>query len=93
MTSLLQVRIDKKKKEQARKIFRNLGMDLTTGVNVFISAVIRAKGIPFNLYEDNEDGKEFKPEIIKEIQKAHEDCLAGRCYTLEEAKKILKIDK
>jgi DNA-damage-inducible protein J len=93
MTSLLQVRIDKKKKEKAQKIFKNLGMDLTTGVNVFISAVVREKGIPFDLYEDDEDEKELKPEIIKAIQEAHEDYLAGKYYTLEEAKKILKVGK
>jgi len=95
MTSLLQVRIDKKKKEQAQKIFKNLGMDLTTGVNVFISAVVRAKGIPFDLYDDfdDEDKKELHPETIRQIQQGNKDFKNGKYYTLEEVKKMLKTKK
>lgn len=92
MTSLLQVRIDKNKKDEARKILKNLGMDLTTGVNVFISAVIRERGIPFDLYDD-EDKKELKPEIIKEIQQGYDDFKKGNVYTLEEVKNMIKTKK
>ena len=48
-TTNLNIRIDKAIKDQAEKIFNELGLNMTTAVNMFLRTVIREHGIPFEL--------------------------------------------
>lgn len=48
-TTNLNIRTDKEIKEQAEQIFSDLGLNMTTAVNMFLRAVIRENGIPFDL--------------------------------------------
>ena len=52
MTTNLNIRIDKDIKEQAEGIFNELGMNMTTAVNIFMLTAIREHGIPFELKLD-----------------------------------------
>lgn len=45
-------KVDKEVKEQATDIFNSLGMNFTTGLDVYLRAVIRTGGVPFNLVDD-----------------------------------------
>lgn len=45
----LNIRMDKKVKEEAEAIFQELGLNMTTAVNIFLRTTIREKGIPFHL--------------------------------------------
>lgn len=45
----MNIRVDKEVKDNAKMIFAELGMDLTTAVNIFLRQSIREHGIPFNL--------------------------------------------
>lgn len=51
-TTNLNVRTEKEVKEEAEKIFNELGMNMTTAINIFLRASIREKGIPFELKLD-----------------------------------------
>lgn len=48
----LNIRIDKKVKEQSEEIFNELGLNMTTAINIFLRSVIREHGIPFELKID-----------------------------------------
>ena len=48
----LNIRMDKEVKEQAEQIFQDLGMNMSTAVNLFLRTVIRENGIPFALKLD-----------------------------------------
>lgn len=53
MTSAnLNIRTDKEIKEQADAIFSELGLTMTTAVNLFLRTTIREHGIPFALKLD-----------------------------------------
>ena len=52
MTTNLNIRIDKDIKEQAEGIFNELGMNMTTAVNIFLRTAMREPGIPFELKLD-----------------------------------------
>jgi len=41
------IRTDTEIKQQAAAILADLGMDMSTGVNVFLRAVVREGGLPF----------------------------------------------
>ncbi|WP_156026581.1 type II toxin-antitoxin system RelB/DinJ family antitoxin, partial [Mageeibacillus indolicus] len=43
------MRTDKEIKEQADKIFSELGLNMTTAINIFLRTTIRENGIPFSL--------------------------------------------
>ncbi len=53
------VRVDKEVKDNAKMIFAELGIDLSTAVNIFLKQSIREHGIPFRLKLDipNEETK------------------------------------
>ena len=55
----LNVRVDADVKKSAETVLDELGMNMSTAVNTFLRAVIRAEGIPFKVSlkkpeEDNE---------------------------------------
>lgn len=49
MTTNLNIRTDKAIKEQAEQIFNELGLTMTTAINIFLRTTIREQGIPFEL--------------------------------------------
>lgn len=48
-TTNLNIRMDKDVKDRAEAIFSELGLNMTTAVNVFLRTTIRENGIPFDL--------------------------------------------
>ena len=48
-TTTMTVRMDKEVKTQAQHIFGELGMDMTTAINVFLRQAIRHNGFPFDV--------------------------------------------
>ena len=51
-TTNLNIRTDKKVKEDAEKIFAELGLNMTSAINISLRASIRESGIPFALKLD-----------------------------------------
>lgn len=51
-TTNLNIRMDKEVKDQAEQIFNELGLNMTTAVNMFLRTTIRENGIPFALKLD-----------------------------------------
>lgn len=54
MTSTtLNVRTDKDLKEAARKLYSDMGLDLSTAVNMFLRQSVVDNGIPFRVHREN----------------------------------------
>lgn len=51
-TTNLNIRVDKDIKEQADQIYSELGLNMTTAINIFLRTTIREHGIPFSLKLD-----------------------------------------
>lgn len=49
MTTTITARVDADKKRQAEEIFDDIGLTLSSAINVFINEVVMYQGIPFNL--------------------------------------------
>lgn len=70
MNTNLNIRTDKDVKEQADKIFAELGLNMTTAINMFLRTVIRVKGIPFEIkLEVPNDETKKAIEVGREIAK------------------------
>ena len=46
---ILSVRVEAEVKREVEKVLNELGLNLSTAVNIFLKAVLREKGIPFPL--------------------------------------------
>ena len=51
--SNIQIRINKKDKEDARKIFDKLGLDMSSAIKIFLKQTTLHKGLPFLLTTEN----------------------------------------
>lgn len=49
----IQIRIDTKTKQAARKTFDELGIDMSSAVKLFLTNVVNRKGIPLDLRTQN----------------------------------------
>ncbi len=53
--SLITINVDKKTKDQATEVFKNLGLNMSSAINIYLKACIKANGIPFMLQNNNSD--------------------------------------
>lgn len=51
------IRVDKELKEEAQELFEQLGISLSSSVEVFLRAAIRCQGFPFRIAIRPEDIK------------------------------------
>jgi len=48
----LNIKIDRELKTQADRLFNEMGMNLTTAVNVFVRQAVLERAIPFRIYRE-----------------------------------------
>ena len=77
--SNMNIQMDEDVKEQAQRIFSQLGMDMTTAVNVFLRQVIRNNRLPFELRLDTPNEETLA--AIREVQEMKKDPSVGKAYT------------
>ena len=77
--STLNIRIDPKTKRAASKVFKNLGIDLSSGVKLYLSQVVHEQGLPF---KPNRTVNGFTPaqevRMIRETERAER---SGKNYS------------
>jgi len=68
-TTNLNVRVDEELKHQAEAVFSEIGMNLSTAINVFLRSSVRYEGIPFELrtFKKPVSIEEISDEELEEI--------------------------
>lgn len=89
-TTKLNIRTDKFTKEQAEKIFNQLGLNISTAINMFLIATIRENRIPFELKIDTPNKETI--EAIEEGRKMILDKNTVSYSNMEELLKALEED-
>ncbi len=58
-TTNINVRVDSSLKDQAEKLFSELGMNMTTAITIFLRSAVSYEGIPFEIRKNtaNEETK------------------------------------
>ncbi len=75
-TSLVQVRIDSELKKEADKMFKSMGLTMSTAVNLLCKQTLIQKGLPFSIVADTGAEKETAyiikncPDITTEAKQA-----------------------
>ena len=88
-TTNLNIRTDKNIKDQAEEIFNELGLNMTTAVNIFLRTAIREHGIPFELKLDVPN--ETTVAAIAEGRKLMDDPSTPRYSSIEALKAALEV--
>lgn len=88
-TTNLNIRTDKDIKDKADKIFSELGLNMTTAINMFLRTTIRENGIPFVLKLDVPN--ELTAAAIEEGRRLASDRSVKGYTTLDELKAALEV--
>ena len=78
MTTTLQIRLDQKMKNEASKTFKSMGLDMSTGVKLFLAQVVNTKSIPFPVMSADYWPEEKKKEFVRIAEKTLKDYKSGK---------------
>ena len=79
--TVVNVRTDAATKRKAKRVFEQMGIDLSTGVNMFLARVAQDKALPFTPRTINGFTPEFEARILREMKHAEK---YGKHYTARE---------
>lgn len=82
------VRMDSDVKKQSEALFNELGMNLTTAINVFLRQSLRAGGFPFDVTVNTPNGVTLT--ALREAERLAHDPNVKRYSDVEEALRELK---
>ncbi len=89
MNTTIQTRIDAKLKREAKQTLAELGLDLSTGIKLFLTQVVHTQSIPFMIKSADDLTESVKLEIIDEVKQAKNN--AKRYKDVKEAhREVLK---
>ena len=83
----LNIRTSKETKTAAEKIFNELGISTSTAFNIFLKAVIRENGLPFDMRVESPNAETI--EAINEGRKIAHDSNVKGYSSIEELKAAL----
>ncbi|MDU7651179.1 MAG: type II toxin-antitoxin system RelB/DinJ family antitoxin [Anaerococcus vaginalis] len=89
LSTNLNVRTDKQVKKQAEEIYANLGLNMSTAINMFLRASIRESGIPFDLKLDIPNEETIK--AIEEAELIARDENVKSYDNIEDLRKALEV--
>ena len=69
MSTTLQVRVDKKTKQKAQKVFKNMGLDMSSGVKLYLAHVVNTGSPPFTPKTAHGVNEEQERQIIQETER------------------------
>ena len=72
------IRMDKELKKQAENLFDDLGMNMTTALNVFLRQAVREQRIPFAVSRDVPNAETL--EALDEVRRMKAEPAAGKTY-------------
>ncbi|WP_315288702.1 type II toxin-antitoxin system RelB/DinJ family antitoxin [Leptotrichia massiliensis] len=61
------INIDEETKKEAQELFKDLGMNLTTAINIFLKQAIRERGLPFYVGQ-----AKYKDEVYQAMKDAEQ---------------------
>lgn len=91
LTVPLSVNVDAKNKEEATRILKDLGLNMSTAINMFLAQIVKTDGIPFSIVNP-------KPsKDLLEALKEADDIMSGKVKAkgyknMEELKEALLSD-
>jgi len=79
----INVRTETATKREAQKVFKRMGLDLSSGVNLYLTRVVQDKALPFTPRTVNGFTPEFEAQMLRET--AYAEKRGKRYRTVEDA--------
>ena len=73
----INIRVDENVKRQASALFEELGLDMSTAMNLFLRQSIRHGGIPFEVRMSNRASVASKEDLLAKLQEAEAEMKSG----------------
>lgn len=70
------IRVDDKTKQQAEELFNNLGLNLTSAINIYLKKAIAEQGVPFEVKKTNYN-QETVQAMLEADKIAHDNTIKG----------------
>lgn len=67
--SVINIRTDEKLKREANKVLEEMGLDMSSGIKLFLTQVVITKTIPFKLRTANGYTLEEEEQMLKDLCK------------------------
>jgi len=81
-------RVDASLKEQAESILSQLGMPMSSAINIFLNQIVLRRGLPFEVALPARTpvaaGSLTSDEFYAEVKRGYDDCAAGRTRPAED---------
>lgn len=87
-TTPTQIRIDSDVKKESVKLFSNLGLDMSSAVNMFLHQCILRGGLPFSVEVPNFSKQTLK--AMEEAKSISKDSSVKGCKSMKELKEALE---
>ena len=87
-TTTFSVRMDSEMKKQCEALYGELGMNLTTAINVFLRQSLRVGGFPFDVRLEQPNRETLA--AMREAERLSRDSSVTRYSDVEEALRALK---
>lgn len=87
-TTTMSIRMDRAVKEQSQQLFKSLGMDMTTAINIFLRQALIKKGLPFEVTTEGADS--ILMQRLAEAENDHD--IHGPFNTVQELMENLNAD-
>ncbi|MST89433.1 type II toxin-antitoxin system RelB/DinJ family antitoxin [Sharpea azabuensis] len=89
-TATLNLRVNPKVKEQAEKVLSQLGIPMSTAINIYLNQISLTGGIPFPISLPNAPAPinadlMTSEELHQKLEKGYDDIAAGRVQNAAEA--------
>lgn len=85
----INIRIDHNTKEQAKKTLEALGLDLSSGVKLFLKSVITTQSIPFDVVTENGYTLREEQEMLNSVRELKEDLKNGKAKTYKSFEELM----
>ncbi|MCM1306570.1 MAG: type II toxin-antitoxin system RelB/DinJ family antitoxin [Bacteroides sp.] len=89
MKTSVNIKVDTEVRDKAKELFGQMGLDMTTAVNMFLLASIREQGIPFPVTAKSKQ-EDFDRMIASKLRIAEEQEKAGQMRSFDEFATELK---
>lgn len=70
------IRVDDKTKQQAEELFNNLGLNLTSAINIYLKKAIAEQGVPFEVKKTNYNQETIQA-MLEADKIAHDNTIKG----------------
>ena len=84
----MSIRMDRTVKEQSQQLFKSLGMDMTTAINIFLRQALIKRGLPFEVTAEGADS--IMMQRLAEAENDHN--IHGPFNTVQELMEDLNAD-